>query len=137
MELRAKIEHVVAGRLNDASAAADVVQDLYLKLRRIDARPPSDGEARRYLLKMAVNASIDHQRVEGRRAELLASAVDLFDVPQPGPEDAVLAAEQLRSVDAALAELPEKCRQVLVMSRGEGRTQAGSEAGGERGCQTV
>src|SRR3546814_7698421 len=98
-----------------ASAAADVVQDLYLKLRRIDARLPSDGEARRYLLKMAVNASIDHQRVEGRRAELLASAVDLFDVPQPGPEDAVLAADQLRSVDAALAELPEKCRQVLFM----------------------
>src|SRR3546814_17939644 len=71
---------------------------------------------------MAVNASIDHQRVEGRRAELLASAVDLFDVPQPGPEDAVLAADPLRSVDAALAELPAKCRQVLFMSPFEGRT---------------
>src|SRR3546814_13248986 len=109
MELRAKIEHVVAGRLNDASAAADVVQDLYLKLRRIDARLPSDGEARRYLLKMAVNASIDHQRVEGRRAELLASAVALFYVPDPGPDDAVLPAAQLRSVPAPPPTLPEKC----------------------------
>src|SRR3546814_18171223 len=85
MELRAKIEHVVAGRLNDASAAADVVQDLYLKLRRIDARLPRDGEARRYLLTMAVNASNDHKRAAGRRADLHPSAAGPFYRPHPRP----------------------------------------------------
>ena len=123
LELRPRIERIVASRLDCSAAAADVVQDLYLRLDRIDRRLGTQDEARRYLVKMALNAAIDLRRVETRRVELLDAAVELFDVPTPSPEDTVLAADQLRSVDAALAELPDKCREMLFLSRVEGLTQ--------------
>ncbi|MGQ0701046.1 MAG: RNA polymerase sigma factor [Panacagrimonas sp.] len=122
LELRPKIERILAARLGNRATAADLVQELYLRLPRIGERLASQDEARRYLLKMAVNASIDHVRVEGRRAELLAGAVDLFDPPQHAPEDMALAVDQLRGIDAALKELPDKCREMLFLSRVEGMT---------------
>src|SRR3546814_13175161 len=67
MELRAKIEHVVAGRLNDASAAADVVQDLYVTLRRLDARMPGDGGGRRVALEVGGKATAGKSIGKGKR----------------------------------------------------------------------
>ncbi|MGQ0621084.1 MAG: RNA polymerase sigma factor [Panacagrimonas sp.] len=122
LELRPKIERVVTRRVGNPAVAADLVQDMYLRLSRISERLASGDEARNYLLKMAVNASIDHLRIEGRRAELLAGAIDLFDQPERTPEETALAEDQLRGVDAALSELPSRCREILFLSRVEGLT---------------
>lgn len=119
---RSEIEQVLSNRTGDPALAADLVQDLYFRLERISERLPNEAEAYRYLLRMALNASIDHLRVEKRRTELLAGAACLFDHAAPGPESATVARDTLRDIDTALDALPDKARDMLYLSRVEGLT---------------
>jgi RNA polymerase sigma factor (sigma-70 family) len=121
---RTKLERLLQRRLQSRDTAQDLAQDTYLKLLRVAEQFPSEDDARRYLVRMALNAATDHQRSEGRRAELLAGAVDLFDQSQLTPEDAALAGDELRQLEQVLADLPSKCRDVLYLSRVEGMTHA-------------
>lgn len=122
IEFRAKLERLLRGRLQSRDTAQDLTQETYLKLLRVAEQFPSDDDARRYLVRMAMNAATDHQRTEGRRAELLAGVAELFDQVQPGPEDAVMAGDEVAQLEQVLAELPPKCRDVLYLSRVEGMT---------------
>lgn len=112
----------MTSRLQSRDTAEDLAQDLYLKLPRVAEPLPSRDDARRYVFRMAVNAAVDHQRVEGRRAELLAGASALFDGVEASPEEAALSRDELARLEAALRELPPKCRDVLYLSRVEGLT---------------
>ena len=116
-ETRLDIERMLRGRVRDPQLAADLTQDIFLRLRRIAAPLTDRHEARLYLFRMARNLATDHQRVEGRRTEILSGAVTLFEDVQASPEDEVVARDQLRVVDAALDDLPKHCRDVLYMSR--------------------
>jgi len=121
---RAKLERILHGRLQSRDTAQDLAQETCLKLLRVAEQFPSEDDARRYLVRMAVNAATDHHRTEGRRAELLAGLVELFDQTQPGPEDALVARDEVAQLERVLAELPPKCRDVLYLSRVEGMTHA-------------
>jgi RNA polymerase sigma factor (sigma-70 family) len=116
-DIRLDLERMLRGRVRDAQLAADLTQDIFLRLRRITAPLPDRHEARLYLFQMARNLATDHQRVEGRRTEILAGAATLFEGVHASPEDEALAKDQMRVVDAALDELPKHCRDVLYMSR--------------------
>lgn len=116
-DVRVELERMLRGRVRDPHLAADLTQDIFLRLRRITAPLPNRHEARLYLFQMARNLAIDHQRVEGRRTEILAGAVTLFEGVGASPEEETLARDQLRVVDAALDELPKHCRDILYMSR--------------------
>ncbi len=122
LALRARLERVVANRVGCIATAADLVQDMYLRLPQVSGQLQNEGEIRRYLLTMAVNASLNHLRLEGRRHELLAGMTELFEVNEQTPEDIVLTADEIRTVDAVLKELPDKCREMLYLSRVEGLT---------------
>jgi RNA polymerase sigma factor (sigma-70 family) len=124
MEARPDLERMLRRRLGSSPAAADLTQDLYLRLGSITAPLPDRNQARAYLFRMAVNLVTDHMRVEGRRAELLSGAVVLFDTVCDGPERDALTRDQMRQVEEALSELPPRCREVLYMSRMEGKTHA-------------
>jgi RNA polymerase sigma factor (sigma-70 family) len=124
VESRAILERLLTNRLRDRQAAQDLTQDLYFKLARVADEFPSKDDARRYLFRMAVNAALDHRRVEGRRSELLAGIVELFDANQATPEEVLGADEEVARIEAALKDLPPKCRDVLFMSRMEGMTHA-------------
>jgi RNA polymerase sigma factor (sigma-70 family) len=116
-EARSDLERMLRRRVRDPNLAADLTHDIFLRLRRITAPLPNRHEARLYLFQIARNLATDHQRVEGRRAEILAGAVTLFEGVQASPEAEALARDQMRVVDAALDELPKHCRDVLYMSR--------------------
>jgi RNA polymerase sigma factor (sigma-70 family) len=116
-EVRLDMERMLRGRTRDPQLAADLTQDIYLRLRRITAPLPNRHEARLYLFQMARNLATDHMKVEGRRVEILSGAVSLFEGVQASPEDDALTREQLKVVDAALDELPKHCRNILYMSR--------------------
>jgi RNA polymerase sigma factor (sigma-70 family) len=124
MEARSDLERMLRRRLGSSPAAADLTQDLYLRLGHITAPLPDRHQARAYLFRMAVNLVTDHIRVERRRAELLEGAVVLFDEVCDGPERDALTRDQMRQVEQALSELPPRCRDVLYMSRMEGKTHA-------------
>ena len=74
MEARADLERMLRRRLGSPHAAADLTQDIYLRLRRITAPLPDRHQARAYLFRMAVNLVTDHMRVERRRREILTGA---------------------------------------------------------------
>ena len=116
-EQRRALEVMLRGRTRDPQLAADLTQEIFLKLRRITAPLPNKHEARRYLFSMARNLATDHQRVEGRRTQILEGAVSLFEDVVPSPEEEAITRDQIRIVEAALAELPKHCRNVLYMSR--------------------
>jgi RNA polymerase sigma factor (sigma-70 family) len=116
-DVRLDMERMLRGRVRDPQLAADLTQDIFLRLRRITLPLPNRHEARLYLFQMARNLAIDHHRVEHRRAEILAGAVTLFEGVHASPEEETLAREQMQIVDAALDELPKHCRDILYMSR--------------------
>ncbi len=116
-DVRVDLERMLRGRVRDPHLAADLTQDIFLRLRRITSPLPNRHEARLYLFQMARNLATDHQRVEGRRTQILAGAVTLFEGIAASPEEETLARDQLRVVDAALDDLPTLCRDVLYMSR--------------------
>ncbi len=116
-DARRDLERMLRARVRDPHLAADLTQDIFVRLRRITAPLTNRREARLYLFRMARNLATDHQKTEDLRSEILKGAVGLFEGAQVSPEDQSLAREQMRVVDSALDELPKHCRDVLYMSR--------------------
>jgi RNA polymerase sigma-70 factor (ECF subfamily) len=110
-------------RLRRQPAAAEVAEDLaqeaYLRLLR-SAEPVRN--VRGFLFHVAANLANNHQRLERRRAELRAEIHDLLagEADETTAERQALAADALRRIADVLPNLPERTRQILVLSRFEG-----------------
>lgn len=111
-------------KVRNKDLAADLIQETFLRISQITVPLPDRDQARMYLFKVAKNLATDHQRREGRRAEILAGSKVLFEDYRFNPEDLALAMGELKVVEAALAELPKHCRSVLLMSRVHGMTHS-------------
>lgn len=108
--------------------AADMVQDLYLKL---DGHHPTGpiNEPRAYLYRMTHNLLLDRRRSAERRVRreeewvdgVAASAPDVDG--HPSAEDALIARERLFIVGEALKSLSERTRDIFRRFRLEGETQ--------------
>jgi RNA polymerase sigma factor (sigma-70 family) len=116
-EIRPQLLQMLRRRMGSADAAADLTQDLFIKLNSIRAILPDREQARAYIFRMAANLAIDRNRVESRRAEILNGIDVLFENADPDPEVLAVTRDQMRHVEKALSELPDKCREVLVLSR--------------------
>lgn len=105
--------------LDDAAEAEDVAQDAMLRLWKI-APDWRTGEARvtTWLYRVTVNLCTDRLRRAGR-------AVDLDSAPEPEDEapgalQALVALDREAALRAALAVLPERQRQAVVLRHVEG-----------------
>lgn len=101
--------------VGDADLAADVVQEAFVRL--LDQTLP-DEEVRRWLFTVATNLVRDDARMSARRRRLLAERYEQADLahdPAELPDRAVLRAERVAAVRAALAEMPERDRRLLLM----------------------
>jgi RNA polymerase sigma-70 factor (ECF subfamily) len=100
--------------------ASDVLQETYLRLEGIKEIGPVRSP-KAYLFRIALNIANDRRRAENRR--LTVDEVDsLLDIPDDRP-DAARVIEDRSEVDLlrrAIAELPERRREVLVLARIEG-----------------
>ena len=119
-DMRGELMRLLRRRTGDRELAADLTQDVFVKLSGVTATIPDVRHGRAYLFRMAGNLAIDHGRTEARRAEILTGSQVLFEDAQPGPDEIATSRNQLRQVEAALAELPERCREVLYLSQVEG-----------------
>jgi RNA polymerase sigma-70 factor (ECF subfamily) len=116
----------VYGLLQSKEDAQEVVQDLFLWIWEHRAEWQVPGELRTYLYKSARNRAISyvrHRRVE-HLFRLDAGTRDVDGAPSGGrpsalPEtnERVELDELSRRVATALEELPERCRQVFLLSR--------------------
>lgn len=104
-------------------AAEDVTQSLWFRVQRVEDDPPILNK-RAYLYRLTTNLATDHARAT-RRHEALFSPGDVpatASSDQPSVERHMLDRERLARLEAALEELPMRCRQVFVLRRIEGLT---------------
>src|SRR5580700_3340689 len=104
-------------RLGSADFASDVLQETFLRLEGMNEigtlRSP-----KAYLFRIALNIANDRRRAESRR--LTVDEVDcLLDIPDDRPDAARVIEDrsEVNLLKRAIAELPERRRRVLILSR--------------------
>jgi RNA polymerase sigma factor (sigma-70 family) len=122
LEIRPELDDWVGRRYGSTDLAADIVQDIYVRLYRVREPLASRSDARAYLFRMASNAAIDHYKLEARRTVILQSAAPLQEVAVDGPEAAVFVRELVLLIQEAMRELPKHCYPMLILSRVLGLT---------------
>ncbi len=107
--------------LRDRAEAEDVVQEALLRLWRM-APDWRSGEARvtTWLYRVATNLVTDRQRArQRRRLAALEDAPEPADAA-PGAVAQMIEADRMAALDAALACLPERQRQAVILRHLEG-----------------
>ncbi|WP_294995736.1 sigma-70 family RNA polymerase sigma factor [uncultured Stenotrophomonas sp.] len=108
----------VRRKLPQRSDADDVVQETWLRVIKVAASGLL-GNGRAYLYRVAHNLIADHYRQRRREEVLDDTLLHAFADPAPLPEQRLLDAEQLRHLDAIIAALPPRSRQVFLLARVE------------------
>lgn len=118
---RARLERQIGRRVGCRAVAADLVQDIFLRIW--ERATVWTGETGAYLNRCGRNAAIDHIRAEKSRATLVTLILpEQYAAPQAGAEQVVASRQELRRVQVALAELPDKTRHVFLLNRVHGRS---------------
>jgi RNA polymerase sigma-70 factor (ECF subfamily) len=110
-----------AGRLRAAlrrivgPAADDVLQTTFLSIVRARGRYQKGAPFRPWLYTVAINAARDHLRRHRREAHATETLPDVPAEQAPLPDPGLT-----RTVEAALAQLPENQREAIVLHRFEG-----------------
>lgn len=115
---RARMEAVVTRRTGCRQTAADLIQELFLRLWRRPKAP--QGAWGHYLIRSASNLAIDHLRSESARGRL-AQGMALGE-ESLSSEAALEAGSDLRHIETALRALPERTRRIFLLNRIHGRT---------------
>lgn len=126
-----ELRHFIRRRTGSRSMAEDVVQETWIRANTTTVDLPDNPRA--YLYRMAGNVAVDHLRrrqVWERVEQPLANETDehgiqtLETVPDGAPDllEALTSQKQLVALNAAVSELPDKCREVFLLYRGHGLT---------------
>jgi len=107
----------------DESAARDVTQDVFVRLWDVRDRLDPSQSLKSYLYRTARNRAYNHRRNRDTRSEK-ADDVRAHSNARPAaptPPDAAAAGDRLKqSMRTWIAELPDRQREALVLSRFEG-----------------
>ncbi|MEQ1558296.1 MAG: sigma-70 family RNA polymerase sigma factor [Methyloglobulus sp.] len=116
----------LTGRLKCPEVAADLTQETYLRFHQfIQTTPPNNARALAY--RIAVNLANDYQRKVKVRGTYNADTdftilEDIHPSAMPGPEQVVMAQQQLQCLQDALDELSEECRTAFLLHSVHGLT---------------
>ena len=100
--------------LGDRAEAEDVAQEAMLRLWRAAADWQAGGaKPSTWLYRVTANLAVDRLRKAGRAVGLDESAEPEDD--RPGAEETLVQAGRMAALDAALARLPERQRQAVVL----------------------
>lgn len=110
-----------ARMLGDRAEAEDVAQEAMLRLWRAAAGwRTGEAQVATWLYRVVTNLCTDRLRSrQRRRAEALDDAPEVADAAA-GVEAGMIEADRMAALDAALAELPERQRQAVVLRHLEG-----------------
>ncbi len=123
---RASVHAYFTGRTGSPQQAADLMQDVFLRVwRRLDevAGLPEDRQ-RAWIFTVARNLSVDAHRHERTRAGAEQVLAREPARPQQPASTAVIAAERVAVVGEAIRRLPEPQRVVITMAAAGGMTSA-------------
>jgi len=108
-------------KLGNRHDAEDVAQDAVLRMLETDGAGVLQPRA--YLHQTARNLATDAWRRHATHEHVSIDAIEEFAAADGDPHFAMRATEMVSAIEAALAELPLKCRQVFVWQRIDGLTQ--------------
>ena len=116
-EHRSELLHFLRGRLKNDADAQDVLQEVYLKTSKLEAKEVSNPKA--YIYKIASNLAIDYQRSSSNYGRLRnrLEQEGLSGEPAPTPERACEAERRLQILQDVISALPDKCRRAFIMHR--------------------
>ena len=121
---RRRLESIVRKNIRDREASADIVQDVFVRILASGPHATIEDD-RNVLYAAARNAAIEHSRKEGRRAAILSCLLpEQLLSPAASAEDALHAKQALSSLDKALDTLSPRCRDIFLMRRVEGLSNA-------------
>lgn len=108
--------------MRGAPEAEDIAQESWAKVSNGIANGGTIANLRGYLLKVARNLMIDHRRREALGVETWVSEDIVKRVAdlQPNAETQLITRDELRRMDAIIAAMPSRPRQVFRLSRFEG-----------------
>jgi RNA polymerase sigma-70 factor (ECF subfamily) len=123
----APLEKYLARKLDSPEDAAEVAQETYLRLHRLEQLENLDN-ARAYLFQMATNLAVDQLRRRTLHHRYLnteknqANEGEITDINADGvsPEKILVAREKLAAINTALDELPFKVKQAFLLHRRSG-----------------
>lgn len=110
----AELFRVIDRYLGDASLAADIAQETFVRLYRRGEMP---DDLRAWLVSVALNLARDEQRRASRRLRLLRRRMEEEPMSEavPSPEDELLSAERRALVRRALDQLAPRERALLLL----------------------
>jgi RNA polymerase sigma-70 factor (ECF subfamily) len=109
-------------RTRDPDVAQDLLQETWLRIADGSGAAAIDNP-RAYLFQIASNLTIDYFRSEGRRVLRRDEVETLLTIAdeRPGPEAVAIGRSDLALISSALDEMPARRREILLMSRVQGR----------------
>jgi len=104
-------------RLGDACDAADLAHDTFVRLMVSSRTAPLGDEPRAFLTHVAKGLVADHWRRREMERAYLEAIVHLPEPQAPSPEARMLIIESLLRIEAMLASLPARTRQVFLLAQ--------------------
>lgn len=102
----------------------DIIQETYARIASLPS-VESIRQPRQYAIQTATSIIIDHVRHSRVISINSTGDLDQLDVvtPEPNPEEQLEFRQEIAEIAKALATLPEKCRETLILRRVEGLSQ--------------
>jgi RNA polymerase sigma-70 factor (ECF subfamily) len=120
----------VRARVASRQDAEDVIQEAYLRVLRYSAQNVVENREQ-LLFSAARNLAIDTQRRGKVRQKTAIELAVLAPMQWPASDEVVDTEQRLARVEAAIAALPSRCREVFLMHRIDGLSY--SEIAAQRG----
>lgn len=98
---------------SDIHTAEDVVQEVFVSFAQTRSRIQSAGDLRKYLVTCIANRIRNRRRDEGRHETAGLDEAEWVVCATRGPEQWAILNEELRSLSAAMAQVPYEQREVI------------------------
>lgn len=123
LEQRPMLLRLLTARLGGRDEAEDALQDMWLRLDQLADRPIAQPAA--FLYRVANNLATDRRIAGARRGARDAAWLDAQPLAEdlPDAERVLVARDQLRLVQGAIDDMPERMSTALRLFRVEGRPQ--------------
>jgi RNA polymerase sigma factor (sigma-70 family) len=116
-----ELRRFLRGRVSSAEVAADLTQDVFLRM--LTAAPGNVDDQQAYLFRAARNLALNHNKRE-RLVTYVNDPDALLSIRDDAPnaEQALLSRQELAVVAGALAEFSPLHREIFILSRLDGMT---------------